>query len=144
MGIFSRLFRKKKKPENPKMKVGPVVVPEIKSEKVSEENVIKEDSKESETIVTEPEKADVKRLEGITRRKGIMEIYEMENGKKIVAVDLKETKDAALTIANSYFRAKKENLKCSYGYMKKDELYFEEVPGSTKVWLFRRKQKGEK
>ena len=57
---------------------------------------------------------------------------------------MKETKDAALTIANSYFRAKKDSLKCSYGYMKKDDLYFEEVPGATKVWLFRRKQKGEK
>ena len=142
MGIFSRLFRKKTQPEKPNMQVGPVV-PEVKPEKISEEIVV-EDSKESEEIVTEPKKADVKRLEGVTRRNGIMEIFEMENGKKIVAVDLKETKDAARTIANSYFRAKKDSLKCSYGYMKKDDLYFEEVPGATKVWLFRRKQKGEK
>lgn len=158
MGIFSWLFGKKKQVERPQV-ADPVVIKEepkreevqvkeevqITEEPVKEEQVEKKEPvKKEQSKVKKPKKADVKKLDVETRRNDVMEIFETENGKKLVAVDLKEKKDAALTIANSYFRSKKDSLKCSYGYIKKDELYFEEVPGSTKVWLFSRKQKNDK
>lgn len=72
-----------------------------------------------------------------------MDIYQTEEGKTYVAVPLTESKEAAITKANSHFRISKSRLGQGYGWIKADTLYFSEVRGAKKCWLFWRKSSKE-
>ena len=72
-----------------------------------------------------------------------MDVYLTEEGRSYVVVDLKETKEKALTKANSHFKIKKERLQIGYGWIKDEGLYFKETRGAKKCWLVWRKTRDE-
>ena len=70
--------------------------------------------------------------------------FKTEDNRTYITVDLKIPKDKALTMANSHFKIGKDRIGCSYGWVRRGTLYFKEIPGAKKVWMFWRKTKGEK
>jgi len=66
-------------------------------------------------------------------------LYKSGTGKTLACVDRAYSKKEAISLANAFFKAKKENLKVRYGSIENDCLYFNLIsPTATKCYVVHR------